>query len=108
MTACTDPDTDELTQSLSPRQTICPAPGVDQLHTPVVGLNCRHWMALVAGNISELTARSDHHLLRSITPSLLPSVPGMPTPELPWIGTNALAIGTARLLRNRDRISVCH
>src|SRR5580700_2158498 len=51
--------------SLGPCQTISPAPGVDQLHTPVVDLNCRHLMALVAGNICELTVRSDHHLLRS-------------------------------------------
>jgi hypothetical protein len=90
------PNTDEITQSLSPCQTICPAPGVDQLHTPVVDLNCRHWMALVAGNRSGLPGRSNHHLLRSITASFAQSVPGMPTPELPWIGTNTLAIATVR------------
>ena len=40
--------------SLSPRPTVCPAPGFDQLHTPIVGPDRGNLVASGARNVSDL------------------------------------------------------
>ncbi len=50
--------------SLSPHQPVCPGPGLDQLHTPIVGLDRGNLVASGARNVSDPAVWSYQHFLR--------------------------------------------